>query len=422
MLEAKKIEVFLIAVGSTFEWFDYIIYLSLSPYLSHIFFPNDSVKKGMFFVFLIFAVAYVARPIGGVMLGSVADKLGRKKTFLISTGIMAISSLGIACLPGYSSIGPFSFVLLLTFRLLQAYSVGGEYTVGVAYLSEKSASHRGLVSSFFIFSTILGVLLAYLFSSWLKASFSHSEITAWAWRIPFFISFIFVLLNVFFRSALTPSEVFCEMRDSIGVLKRPLASVLRDQKKLILLIMLYAAFPEVSVYSYMVMMPTFISKYSGMNYNASVMFHILPLSVLVVAIPFFGALSDKIGRIKQYAIAVFLFTFLSFISAFVFKYNPHNIVLIMTTVVFLGFALAAICSPLPATLAEQIKTRTRCSAFGIGYNLSAAVFGGTTPLVAQYLADKNNYFFGTYLVLVLILSIIGVSFFKDKRLQHIDHE
>lgn len=422
MLKNKKLEVFFITVGSAFEWFDYIVYISLSSYLSSVFFPDTTAKKGLLLIFLIFSIAYLARPIGGIVLGAMSDKFGRKRTFLISTSLMAVATLGIACLPSYFYAGAASFILLLLFRLIQAFSVGGEYTTGVAYLSEKSIDRRGFISSFFIFSTIFGVLLAFLFTSWMKNYFSHNEIVSWAWRIPFFLSFAFIVLNVLFRSLLTPSEVFKEAKESGKLLKNPMSFVIKHHKKLILLIVLYAAFPEVAVYSYITMMPTLISKYSGINYSGNMLMKIFPLIILITMLPIFGAISDKASRIKQYLISMIAFTLLSFTSVVIFRLNPNDIVLILLISALMGSALAANNSTLPATLSEQANTRMRCSTFGIGYNLATAIFGGTTPLIAEYLSQQGGFYFSFYLIFVLILSVIGISFFKDKRSLHIDHE
>lgn len=196
-------------IGNVLEWYDFIIFATLSPILSTVFFPSSDPIVGIALTFTIFAVGFIARPLGGIFFGYMADKLGRRKAFIWSLLIPAIAAFCIALLPSYNAIGQTAAFLLLFFRLMQGLAVGGEYPALVTYIAEIApAQKRGFFCSYINVTTVVGALLATLLVLLLNTVLTKDQMIAWGWRIPFVLTFISVLFGFYLRLKMLESPLF----------------------------------------------------------------------------------------------------------------------------------------------------------------------------------------------------------------------
>lgn len=209
LVEVKKRHIIGSVVGNACEWYDYVIYASLAPVLATVFFPKSDKVVGLMLTFVVFAAGFLIRPVGGMVFGNIADKYGRKRAFIYSIVLMALPALAIGLLPSYDSAGRLSVLLLLFFRLLQGMAIGGEYPTMITYIAELSPpERRGYIGSYASVTTVAGVLAATITVAIITKTLSHADLISFGWRIPFFITFVTILVGYYIRLKLPESMLF----------------------------------------------------------------------------------------------------------------------------------------------------------------------------------------------------------------------
>lgn len=405
---------FFCSVGNILEWYDFAIYGALSPILAKVFFPEKTLFASLTLTFFIFAIGFFVRPIGGLFFGYIADKYGRKRALTYSVMLTAIPALSTALLPSYYYWGGSSAVLLLTFRVLQGFAVGGEYPALITYLSEIAPQkQRGYFCSYANVTTILGVLLSTMVLMLLNLFFSQKAVLDWAWRIPFAIAFFSVLLGFYFRLKLKESDIFSRFKQqniiSAGLWKKNLKKDSRNILKIFCVVFCAG----VSYYTYNLFLVSYLTEQINFTYKQALILSLFGSFLLACFIPFLGFISDKIGRKKVIYIGIYG---LIFIGPFLFYgFSPENFGRAFFIQIIFSILLACYFGTLPSLITEQLQVLSRGISVAIAYGISIALSGGTAPMINLYLikALDNIYAPGMYIALSGVISLFGVFFMKE---------
>jgi MHS family proline/betaine transporter-like MFS transporter len=397
------------SIGNAVEWFDFAIYGFLATYIAVNFFPAGNETAALLNTFAIFAAAFFMRPLGGFVFGPLGDRLGRQRVLAVVILLMSAATLGIGLLPTYATIGVFAPLLLLLLRCLQGFSAGGEYGGGAVYLAEyASQRHRGLTVTFIAWSGVLGFLLGSITVTVLAALLPPETMDSYGWRIPFLIAAPLGLVGLYIRLRLDDTPEFARLDAADRVAKSPLREAIRTAGKPILQVIGIFIVFNVGYYVVFTFIPSYFIKTLEFTKTQSfVSITLASLTALVLILPL-AALSDRVGRRPLLLAGSVGFVLLA-----------YPLFLLMTSgsaaAAISGHCLlAAIESVYVATAVsagvELFATRVRYSGFSIGYNISVAVFGGTTPYVVTWLtaATGDHLAPAMYLIAAAVVSVGAV--------------
>jgi MHS family proline/betaine transporter-like MFS transporter len=365
-------------IGNVLEWFDFAVYGYFASAIGSQFFPKSSPGIQELLTFSVFAVGFAARPIGSLVLGAVGDRIGRRALLTLSIALMGGATLLMGLLPTYASIGVAAPVLLVTLRLLQGFSVGGEFTGSMVYTTERSGpGTRGLLSS----STAAGVTLGFILgsaSAWLVDSLLGSaEAAAWGWRIPFVGSVIFCVVGWFLRRGLAETAHGLTAARNRS---RLISSLIADRLPIL---QTFGIIAMTNATYYLTF--TFVVQRRSSAHGGSVflLVNTLSLTVLLIAKPLGGWLSDRIGRRRLMMILT--------IATMIFVRPALRLMLDGTPTQFvfgqmlLAVPLGAALGLQGAMLVEIFPLRSRVTSMGLAYSTTLALTGGTAPLLSAWL-------------------------------------
>ncbi|MCD8842795.1 MFS transporter [Staphylococcus gallinarum] len=417
--QAKK-SVFATGIGNAMEWFDFALYSYLAVIISKNFFSqveNDEIK--LIFTFATFAIAFLLRPVGGIVFGKIGDKYGRKVVLTSTIILMAISTFIIGILPTYDQIGIWAPIILLIARIMQGFSVGGEYAGAMVYIAESSPDNKRIRLGS---GLELGTLSGYIFASvlitimfWLIPS---ESMQSWGWRIPFFVSIPIGLFGLYLRSHLEESPIFENDLANHQEDEPSFLQIIKENKRDILLCVVFVAFFNITNYMLLGYMPSYLDEIVGIKDTIST-----PITavVLIIMLPFaimFGRLGDKSGNKKIISFGLILGIVFSIIS---FQFlNGGNLGFLFIGLLMIGIVLSVYEGTMPGTLPTLFFTNVRYRTLSWTFNIAVSIFGGTTPLVASWLVHvtNNNLAPAFYLLAVSIIGLLVVLFlFKDTSKQ-----
>jgi MFS transporter, MHS family, proline/betaine transporter len=394
------------SIGNAVEWFDFAIYGFLATFIAANFFPSGDDTAALLKTFAIFAAAFFMRPLGGFVFGPLGDRIGRQRVLALVILLMSAATLGIGLLPTYSAIGVAAPLLLLVLRCLQGFSAGGEYGGGAVYLAEYARDRRrGLTVTFIAWSGVLGFLLGSITVTVLQATLSTSAMESYGWRIPFLIAAPLGLVGLYIRLKLDDTPQFEALSASDDVAASPLREAATTALRPILQVIgLFVVF-NVGYYVVFTVLPTYMISTLQLSRTTSFVSVTLASLVALVLILPLAALSDRIGR-RPLLIA----------GAVAFAVGAYPLFLLLNSgsvvaAVVAHCVLAAIESVYVAAAVtagvELFATRVRYSGFSIGYNISVAVFGGTTPYVVTWLISEtgNGLAPAVYLIAAAVVSV-----------------
>ncbi|TCP56372.1 putative MFS family arabinose efflux permease [Tamaricihabitans halophyticus] len=396
-------------VGSILEWYDFFLFGAASAIVfNKLFFSAASPAAGTLASFATFGVGFAVRPIGGVLLAHLGDRIGRRPVLLLTVLLMGVSTFAIGFLPTYEQIGFWAPTLLVLCRLLQGFGVGAEYG-GALVLSAESAKpeKRGFYASLPGSGQFIGVVLA---SGALGAvaSLPEEQFLTWGWRIPFLASIIVVLGALVLRAMMPESEQFENVRESGRRERLPILTTLRTRPKAILLLIGTGCATAVASYSIQGYLPSYLSQQLGLSDNIAVLGTTIAGMVSIVTIPIAGALSDRIGRkpviiVGGFAIAAFAYPFFLMI-------NTRQTWLIWLAIV-IGFALIlnSIFAVTGSFYSEAVPTEVRYSGLVAVREFNGVIFAGTAPFMAALLVQLGNdqpWYLAGYMALSGIITAV----------------
>ena len=406
------------SVGNAVEWYDWTVYATFSIYFATQIFDPANEAAALLGTFATYALAFFFRPLGGVLLGRYADLRGRKQAMMLTILLMAGGSLMIACLPTFNSVGWLAPILLLVARVAQGMSLGGEVSNASAYLAEIAPpERRGRYSAFFYISTGSAVLIASLLGTWFAKTLTEEQLASWGWRVPFVVGAALGFVGLWLRRDMSETEQFEENKDAAQQTKSPLMMTLREHPKQVMQIIGFTLLSTLCYYTFFSAVTPYAVKVKGAD--AGDTFWALSIATMIfIAMQYpFGWLSDKLGRKPQLlfwsaATAIVIVPLSTLIGP-----GFGNMLVVFTVGLFLYSMLSSIA---PAVMSELFPTHLRGLGIGAWYNLTVAVFGGTAPLVIQYLGDRGQgHLFFWYVAVgavIAFLTVVSLTETKGKVL------
>jgi len=364
-------------VGYVLEWFDFGVYGFLAPIIAKNFFPSSDDLTSLLASFAVFGVGFVARPVGSLILGRIADIRGRNVTLAITMIMMAFSTVAIGLLPTHASIGIWAPVLLVVARLAQGFAAGGEWGTAAAFLVEwGGANRRGFFGAFQQSSIAAGLLLGSLTSAILSSSLSADSLSSWGWRIPFFLGALLGPVGMYVRRRVHDSPAFEHREPAARDMSR------RQFASSVFRAFSFVIFWAVSSYMVSVYMPTFASKYGHISRSEALWTSTVSLATVMVVAPLMGALSDRIGRKPLLVASCCFFLFMSYpiytLIASGVSFTTFFWIQLVMNIVFAMYSGTG-----PASLAEMFPTHVRSTGVSFGGAL-AIVLGGFSPFLTTW--------------------------------------
>jgi len=365
-------------VGNVLEWYDFAIYGYLAAAIGRQFFPATDPTASLLAAFAVFAVGFLMRPVGGVLIGHIGDRHGRRMALLVSVAGMAVPTVLIGLLPTYASIGLAAPVILIVLRMIQGIAVGGEYVGSMVFLVEAApAGRRGLFGAFAGVGTVLGILIGSAAATLLTALADPAVVEAWAWRVPFLAGILPAFAGILLRGTVEKEP---PRRADRGRL--PIVEALATHPREIVVLAALNAFNAVGFYVSFVYVASWLQLADGIAPDVALGLNTTSMVILLFVVAGFGWLSDRIGRVPILVGA----TLGGIVFAWPLFWLMH---LGGAAPAFAGqlglVVLVGACGVLPATMVEAVGARVRVSAIAVACNVSMGIIGGLSPLVATWL-------------------------------------
>ena len=418
-------------VGTSIEWYDFFLYSTATTLVfAKLFFPKSDPAVATLNVFLIYAVGFIARPIGAAIFGHYGDRIGRKATLIATLLLMGIATFLIGFVPSYASIGIWGALLLVVLRFVQGVGVGGEWGGSVLLSMEWGhKGRRGLIASWPQFGVPVGLFLANG-ALLIMSNIAGKGFLTWGWRVPFYFSIVLVAVGLYVRLRVFETPLFQRLLDAKRIEPAPVLEVIRRNWKEIL----QSAFLRLSEQAPFYIFTAYVFTYGTTVLKQPrnfVLYAVLAASVLsFFSIPLFGYVSDRIGRKRMYMAGVAVMGVWGFIY---FGLLDTKVAALM----FIAILLSLIphdmqYGPQAALIAESFTGRLRYSGASLGYQLASVIAGGPAPLIATTLyagpkflrigAYKTSLAIALYILVCAVISFIAVSMVKDRSKQDISAE
>lgn len=401
-------------LGTIVEFTDWLIYATFAPLFSRHFFPAHNDRVSLLSVFAVFAVGFVMRPVGGALLGAFADRRGRKNGLTLSVALMAGSSLVIALCPGYETVGMAAPLVLVLARLVQGFAAGGEFGSASTFLIESSApSRRGFAGSWQHFAVNAGVLVAASIGSVLTSMIEPAGMASWGWRIAFAIAGLLGFVALWVRLAVAETDAFKRTTQAHRRERNAILVVVGEHRRAALRVIGIAMAGNLCNYLWLVLFPTLAHLRTGLSLHEAFSASVISIVVSLVAIPFIGMLSDRIGRkpvLLAFAGGSALFAW----PALHFLTNDFwSATTIATIGMLLSSGFAATCA---SVMAEQFPVQVRATGVALPYAVSAALFGGTLPYIVTTMSNSGvSQYLWIYVAAVCAMSFVVYARMPETR-------
>ncbi|KOR80294.1 MFS transporter [Bacillus sp. FJAT-21352] len=424
-MEKKQMRRILIAslVGSSIEWFDYFLYGTVSALVfNQLFFVNEDPTIGLLLSYASFALAFFIRPFGGVIFSHIGDRIERKKTLVLTLSLMGVATFGMGLLPTYQAVGIWAPILLITLRLVQGLGIGGEWGGALLLAVEYApAEKRGLFGAIPQMGVTIGMLLGTVALS-IMTLLPENAFMTWGWRIPFIFSALLVFFGLWIRKGIDETPSFKKVKESGEVPKLPIVETLKNYWREVLIAVGAKVVETAPFYIFSTFVVSYATANLGFSRTATLTAVMIATIITTILIPIMGNLSDKIGRKKLFiggTIGMALFAF----PYFWLLQQKSVLLLIVATVIGLGVIWAPITAVLGTMFSEIFDAKIRYTGITLGYQIGAALAGGTAPLVATALLDKFNNSYvpvALYIIFASVLSLAAIWAVKDRSNQKLD--
>ncbi|MGB2992154.1 MAG: MFS transporter [Paenisporosarcina sp.] len=421
-MDTKQTRRVLIAslVGSSIEWFDYFLYGTVAALVfNQLFFVTEDPTVGLLLAYASFALAFFIRPFGGIIFSHIGDRIGRKKTLVVTLSLMGVATFGMGLLPTYQAIGIWAPILLITLRLVQGLGIGGEWG-GALLLAVEYAppEKRGLYGSIPQMGVTIGMFMGTI-ALWLMTMLPEESFMTWGWRVPFILSALLVVFGLWIRKGIDETPEFKKVQESGEIPKLPIVDTLKYHWREVLIAIGAKVVETAPFYIF----STFVVSYATTNLEftrtSTLTAVMIATVVTTILIPVMGNLSDKVGRKKLYVtgtVAMALFAF----PYFWMLQQGSVALLIIATIIGLGIIWAPITAVLGTMFSEIFDAKIRYTGISLGYQIGAAVAGGTAPLVATALLVRfdNSYIpVAIYIIFTALISLVAIWAVKDRSRQ-----
>lgn len=401
-------------IGNGLEWYDYALYGHCAAIIGRLFFPLGNEFISLIAAFGIFAAGFAMRPLGAIVFGYIGDRYGRKIALSASILLMAIPTTFIGLLPTYEQIGIAAPILLTVIRLLQGLSLGGEFSGSIIFVVEHAPFHRrGVVGCTSMLSMCIGILLGSATAVGVAELMPSTSFEVWGWRIPFLISVLIGAIGWYIRAHLHESPIYEKAKKEGGLSKTPIRETFQNHKMQMLIGVGIYLTVTVPFYILTVFMNTFFISFLKYPVGVSLTLNTFSMGLLTFLIPFAALLSDRIGRKPVLTLGAFAFVCLSLPIFWLF--SQSNIYAIIAGLVIFASLVAFYIPTVPTVLVEIFPTSIRYTGLALSYNISAAVFGGTAPMVATWLINKteSNLSVGVYIMIYAAITLVILRFYKE---------
>ena len=408
-------------IGTTIEWYDFFLYGTAAALVfNRLFFPTFDPLMGTLAAFGTYAVGFFARPVGGIVIGHYGDKIGRKSMLVLTLVVMGVATFLIGLLPTYEQIGPWAAVGLVLLRVAQGFGVGGEWGGAVLMAVEHAPpGTRGYYGSW----PQIGVPAGLVISTAVFAVFSRlpeEQFLSWGWRVPFLLSALLVIVGLMIRVRILETPAFTKVKEASREAHQPIIELLKTYPKQVLLAMGARFGENGAFYIYSVFVLTYATQHVKMPQQVVLTAMLIGAGLELMAIPFFGAMSDRFGRRPVYlfgAIATALWAYPLF--RLLDTASPPLVWLAL--IVAFVFSHAAMYGPQAAFFSELFGTRVRYSGASLGAQLAAVLAGGTSPFIATLLLAKyGTNALSLYLIFMAAVTIVAVLLASETHRDHID--
>ncbi len=401
-------------IGAAIEWYDFFLYSTVTGLVfAKLYFPNSNSFTGALQAFGVYAVGFIARPVGGIVFGHFGDRIGRKATLIATLLLMGLATFAVAFVPTYEKIGIWGAVALVVLRFVQGVGVGGEWAGGVLLALEWAGPrNRGAASAWPQFGSPAGLFLANL-AVWGFSLASGDQFLAWGWRVPFMLSVLLIGVGLYIRLGVEETPAFAKMAAEHTLAKAPVLTVFTQYPKKIFFIILLRMAESGPYYIFTAFIFSYGATHLGLRRDV-LLGAVMAASLLsFVTIPLAGRLADRFGRRRIFVVGAIL------TGAFALPYF-WLLETRLPALIFLAAALSLIPHDLMwgsmgAFVSENFPPSIRYSGTSVGMQLASAITGGPAPLIAAFLVAQFNsgYVVGIYISGCAVLSLIGAFSLTD---------
>lgn len=402
------------AMGNATEWFDYGIYAYGVTYISAALFPG-STEEAVLFALATFAISFLVRPLGGLFWGPLGDRLGRKSVLALTILLMSGATLCVGLIPDHATIGFWAPTLLIALRMVQGFSTGGEYGGAATFMAEYAPDdRRGFYGSFLEFGTLAGFSLGAALMLGFSLMLGEAAMHAWGWRIPFLVAAPMGLVGMYLRSKMEDTPVFraaAALHDS-GPPSPSLSLLMRRYWRPMLVVGGLVVALNVVNYTLLSYMPTYLQRRIGLSADEALIVPIIGMLLMMVFLPFAGALSDRVGRRAMWRASL-----IGLLVGVVPLYMLMATGLVGATLGFVALGLLYVpqLATISATFPALFPTQVRFAGFAIAYNVSTSIFGGTAPAIGSGLISVtgDELMPAYYMMLACIVGLIALRFMPE---------
>lgn len=397
-------------IGNVIEYYDFALIGFLATVMGQLFFPSNDPFISILGSLGAFAAGMVMRPIGAIFFGHIGDKVNRKYALFGSLAMMAFPTFFIGFLPTYAQVGILAPILLVILRMIQGFSVGGEYSSSIVYLIEESPKeNQNLYGSFVSLGAKLGMAIGSAVCTLLLFMYGEQEMVSWAWRVPFLFSIVLTIIGFMLRKNLESGYEAVESKEI------PLFEIMKNYRSLFWYFLIMASAIWIFYYTLFIYLPLWLETYGGLTKEVASRLNTFSIALGVVLIPLMAMIADKIGSKKVIHIS-FLFTFVLIIPLF-WLMSKGDVVMSSIAIFVMTILLCSAQAPIFALCVNAIdKHGYRASFTALILGIASGIVGGMTPAIMATLTKITSLFFAPALLIMSMILLYFVLYYKNSRL------